>query len=126
MLLPQHPRISKEGWLSPVEGTRLEIERRVKPTVGSNPTPSANPLKADLIISRGMRTTFDCLRKAQFKKVQRSGTSKAEPAMQDNPTPSAILLMANPMSFLSLCIDCTKFSAKDRKFPFRSFHPEKN
>ncbi len=29
-----------EGWLSPVEGTRLEIERRVKPTVGSNPTPS--------------------------------------------------------------------------------------
>ena len=33
--------IKMEGWLSPVEGTRLEIERRVKPTVGSNPTPSA-------------------------------------------------------------------------------------
>ena len=31
-----------EGWLSPVEGTRLEIERGVKLTVGSNPTPSAN------------------------------------------------------------------------------------
>ena len=31
----------KEGWLSPVEGTRLEIERGVIPTVGSNPTPSA-------------------------------------------------------------------------------------
>jgi hypothetical protein len=30
-----------EGWLSPVEGTRLEIERGVKLTVGSNPTPSA-------------------------------------------------------------------------------------
>jgi hypothetical protein len=30
-----------EGWLSLVEGTRLEIERGVKPTVGSNPTPSA-------------------------------------------------------------------------------------
>ena len=30
-----------EGWLSLVESTRLEIERRVKPTVGSNPTPSA-------------------------------------------------------------------------------------
>ena len=36
------PDKSMEGWLSPVEGTRLEIERRVKPTVGSNPTPSAN------------------------------------------------------------------------------------
>src|ERR1700716_3145528 len=34
-------RTSQEGWLSPVEGTRLEIERGVKPTVGSNPTPSA-------------------------------------------------------------------------------------
>ena len=31
---------SQEGWLSPVEGTRLEIERGVKLTVGSNPTPS--------------------------------------------------------------------------------------
>ncbi len=30
-----------EGWLSPVEGTRLEIERTVKRSVGSNPTPSA-------------------------------------------------------------------------------------
>ena len=32
----------QEGWLSPVEGTRLEIERGVKLTVGSNPTPSAD------------------------------------------------------------------------------------
>jgi hypothetical protein len=31
----------KEGWLSPVEGTRLEIERGRNVTVGSNPTPSA-------------------------------------------------------------------------------------
>lgn len=31
-----------EEWLSPVEGTRLEIERGVKPTVGSNPTSSAS------------------------------------------------------------------------------------
>ena len=30
-----------EGWLSPVEGTRLEIERGRDVTVGSNPTPSA-------------------------------------------------------------------------------------
>ena len=30
-----------EGWLSLVEGTRLEIERTVKGSVGSNPTPSA-------------------------------------------------------------------------------------
>lgn len=35
------PRSEKEGWLSPVEGTRLEIERTVKSSVGSNPTPSA-------------------------------------------------------------------------------------
>ena len=31
----------REGWLSPVEGTRLEIERGSDVTVGSNPTPSA-------------------------------------------------------------------------------------
>ena len=30
----------QEGWLSPVEGTRLEIERGRNVTVGSNPTPS--------------------------------------------------------------------------------------
>ena len=43
----------KEGWLSPVEGTRLEIERAVKGTVGSNPTPSAlcDFCKISLIIS---------------------------------------------------------------------------
>ena len=40
---------AKEGWLSPVEGTRLEIERGVKLTVGSNPTPSAVPPGTPLV-----------------------------------------------------------------------------
>jgi hypothetical protein len=35
------PELAREGWLSPVEGTRLEIERGSDVTVGSNPTPSA-------------------------------------------------------------------------------------
>ncbi len=40
-LFPADIRSSREGWLSPVEGTRLEIERGSDVTVGSNPTPSA-------------------------------------------------------------------------------------
>src|SRR5690606_31099976 len=41
-IVPNHQcSLIEEGWLSPVEGTRLEIERTVKGTVGSNPTPSA-------------------------------------------------------------------------------------
>jgi hypothetical protein len=38
----------REGWLSPVEGTRLEIERGSDVTVGSNPTPSANEWHSSL------------------------------------------------------------------------------
>ena len=34
------PELAREGWLSPVEGTRLVIERGSDVTVGSNPTPS--------------------------------------------------------------------------------------
>jgi hypothetical protein len=49
------PLFLKEGWLSPVEGTRLEIERGRNVTVGSNPTPSATSAKADLVTSRGMK-----------------------------------------------------------------------
>ncbi len=43
---PLRKSFDMEGWLSPVEGTRLEIERRIKPTVGSNPTPSAKSFHA--------------------------------------------------------------------------------
>src|SRR3954451_2517192 len=62
-----------EGWLSPVEGTRLEIERGVKPTVGSNPTPSAltsipryeRVSPAERVESRRFELQFDCWSRAR-------------------------------------------------------------
>jgi hypothetical protein len=53
---------NQEGWLSPVEGTRLEIERGSDVTVGSNPTPSATPSK----VKRGVGEQKPFLGQAQY------------------------------------------------------------
>jgi hypothetical protein len=51
------PEFAREGWLSPVEGTRLEIERGSDVTVGSNPTPSAT---RDVVTFARIKTQFRC------------------------------------------------------------------
>jgi hypothetical protein len=61
------PEFAREGWLSPVEGTRLEIERGSDVTVGSNPTPSAT---RDVVTCARIKTQFRCQPRQCYLRAQ--------------------------------------------------------
>jgi hypothetical protein len=79
------PELAREGWLSPVEGTRLEIERGSDVTVGSNPTPSAT---RDVVTFARIKTQFRCQPRQCY--LRRSGI--LEPVSRRNSAPPSAAL----------------------------------